>query len=171
MYLSRRTYVESSADEYSTKEYQHNITKEQLPKNAQYVQPDKVKGVIEDVGYWRKANAIHNYFVNTCQDGVDDCRETLVSNEALDDLLDICKSILKAKESGMHSVELNNLIESSLPPVGGFFFGSTAIDEWYFKDLQHTVEIIETLDKGVWTDKEGKDHPYYLGDIYYSSSW
>ena len=34
--------------------------------------------ILEDVGYWRKANAIHNYFVQRCQNGVDECQMSLV---------------------------------------------------------------------------------------------
>ena len=29
--------------------------------------------IIEQVGYWRKANQIHNWFVENVQDGEDDC--------------------------------------------------------------------------------------------------
>jgi hypothetical protein len=35
------------------------------------------------------------------------------------------------------------LAEELLPSHSGFFFGSTEYDEWYFKDLTRTVEIID----------------------------
>ena len=35
------------------------------------------------VGYWRKANAIHAWFVKHCQAGVDDCNSHSVSRENL----------------------------------------------------------------------------------------
>ena len=28
----------------------------------------------EEVAYWRKFNALHNWFVQNCQDGVDECQ-------------------------------------------------------------------------------------------------
>jgi hypothetical protein len=39
-----------------------------------------------EVGYWRKANAIHQYFVDTLQDGVDDQRESPVDLETFENL-------------------------------------------------------------------------------------
>ena len=39
--------------------------------------------LFEEVGYWRKANAIHNWFVNNIQNGKDDCRRYEVSKENL----------------------------------------------------------------------------------------
>jgi len=35
------------------------------------------------------------------------------------------------------------LASEHLPTTSGFFFGSTEYDEWYFQDLQSTVEIID----------------------------
>ena len=32
-----------------------------------------------------------------------------------------------------------------LPSVGGFFFGSTDYDEYYFQDLEYTKKMIEGL--------------------------
>jgi hypothetical protein len=56
-------------------------------------------GIIEQVGYWRKANQIHNWFVENIQDGIDDCdyhRE--VTEEDLEELLDVCKRVLDSCE-------------------------------------------------------------------------
>lgn len=41
-----------------------------------------------EFGYWRKANAIHKYFVDTLQDGVDDQRESPVGLETFKDLFE-----------------------------------------------------------------------------------
>jgi len=48
----------------------------------------------ENCGYWRKANAIHKWFVDKVQDGNDDCREYDVSVEELKTLRDTCKKII-----------------------------------------------------------------------------
>jgi hypothetical protein len=85
------------------------------------------------VGYWRKANAIHDWFVQNCQDGNDDCRESYVSIEQLEELRKICQMVL----------DNHALASEYLPTTSGFFFGSTEYDEWYFQDLQSTVEIID----------------------------
>ena len=85
------------------------------------------------VGYWRKANAVHKWFVDNCQDGVDDCRQAHVSREALIVLRDIVQRILNDR----------NLASELLPTQEGFFFGSTEYDEYYFGDLEETVRIID----------------------------
>lgn len=85
------------------------------------------------IGYWRKANAIHRYFVNVCGDGKDDCVPIYVSQENLENLLDLCKQV-----KGDHS-----LAEELLPTQEGFFFGSSDYDKWYFKDIDTTIEILE----------------------------
>mgnify|MGYP003341723335 FL=1 len=50
------------------------------------------------VAYWRKANAIHKWFVDKCQDGVDECQETWLSREQLQELVDTCKNVLANKK-------------------------------------------------------------------------
>ncbi len=46
------------------------------------------------VGYWRKANQIHSWFVRECQKGVDDCRATHVSIAELKDLQAMCLRVM-----------------------------------------------------------------------------
>ena len=55
-----------------------------------------------EVGFWRKANHIHNWFVVNCQDGVDECQETEISKENLEELLSICKKVLNPTGSSLH---------------------------------------------------------------------
>lgn len=85
------------------------------------------------VGYWRKANQIHQWFVKNVQDGEDNCAEYWVDRDKLIELRDLCK--LALAEKGKAS--------EVLPPQSGFFFGSTEIDEWYWQDVQSTIEIID----------------------------
>jgi len=94
---------------------------------------------VEEVAYWRKANAIHNWIV-TNWGTVDDCSPISISISGLIDLRDTCVKVvdLGTEEAAM---EL-------LPPVGGFFFGTTDINDWYWDDIKGTItklnEIIET---------------------------
>ena len=85
------------------------------------------------VGYWRKANAIHSWFVENVQGGVDECQDAYVSREKLAELLNTCEQVL-----GDH-----NLANDLLPTESGFFFGSTEYDEWYFGSLEETITIIK----------------------------
>jgi frataxin-like iron-binding protein CyaY len=87
------------------------------------------------VAYWRKANQIHKWFVDHVQDGKDNCEEYRVTRDQLQLLLDNCKLVLINKE------EAPNL----LPPQEGFFFGSYEYDEFYWQDIQDTIDQIEKI--------------------------
>ena len=85
------------------------------------------------VGYWRKQNAIHQWFVDNCQNGEDDCRTSYVSRDQLQELKSLCEGIIKNP----------NLASEDLPTSEGFFFGSTEYDDWYFEGLAETIEIVD----------------------------
>lgn len=91
------------------------------------------KTVTCEAMYWRKANAIHNWFVKNCQDGVDECQTTEISRGDLKELISLVKQILADK----------TLAEELLPSRAGFFFGGTEYDEWYFEGLENTVTGLE----------------------------
>ena len=43
---------------------------------------------------WRKANAIHNWFITNCGNGEDDCQPIPVSIDHLTKLRNLCKRVL-----------------------------------------------------------------------------
>ena len=108
------------------------------------------------VGYWRKANAIHEWFVANCQDGHDDCRTSHVYREQLETLKSICETVILDKQV----TGTDDLAKEMLATVEGFFFGSTDYDEYYYSDLADTIEIIKSCMAmpAEW-------------DFYYQSSW
>lgn len=108
------------------------------------------------VGYWRKANAIHNWFVQNIQDGRDDCQRSYVRREKLLELKSKCEAALAAYNNGD-----KDTAENLIPPTSGFFFGSTEVDDWYKADLVETIKIINTC----LSDKLNG-----FG-FYYQSSW
>lgn len=129
------------------------------------------------VGYWRKANAVHQWFVRNVQNNEDDCEAHYVSNEDLLKLLAVCKNILSTVDKGEPEVEESygyisesfpdltldtELADSTLPTQSGFFFGGTAYDEYYVEDLERTVDIIEKLQKSKFWDNF---------NFYYRASW
>ena len=114
----------------------------------------EVREVSFDAMYWRKANAIHHWFVNKVQDGVDNCAEYNVITGDLKELRDICKQVLADPSKA----------DELLPPQSGFFFGSTEVDEWYLDDLKYTVERLDVL----LDLPQVKEHNI---NFYYSSSW
>jgi hypothetical protein len=145
MYLKGKMYVSPYTDDKLYTEL-NQLTKEMgvsFPAN-----------LIEfDVGYWRKANHIHKWFVENVQDGNDDCKEYYVSLDTLKELLETCQTVLNDHSKA----------EELLPTESGFFFGSTDYDEFYYEDIQNTINIIEPL----------VSNPDITKDLslYYHSSW
>jgi len=144
MYLYRKTYV---------KNWDHNPTKWEVTvtkdNKLTHIDPKKITYIIEEAGYWRKANSIHKWFVNNVQKGNDDCGEYYVSKDKLQELLSLCNTVLDNPE---HS-------SSVLPTTSGFFFGSTEYDHYYLEDIKYTAEMLEEC---INDDEAG---------YYYSSSW
>ena len=103
--------------------------------------------IFEDIGYWRKANAIHNFFVQECQDGVDECQLSIVRKSHLKDLLKRCKKAISVKDIYLNDgiLKEGEGIEEYLPTTSGFFFGGTEFNEWYFNDVEETIELIEKV--------------------------
>lgn len=102
------------------------------------------------VMYWRKANAIHGWFVNECGGGVDDCQDIYVSRESLVTLRDLCQSVINQPA----------MAGDILPPTSGFFFGSYDIDEWYMEDMKHTVNALNHILATVPADDWGWEFIY-----------
>lgn len=142
------------------------------------------KSSIEEIGYWRKANHIHAYFVDMVQDGEDDCcYHNEVTKDILLDLKDRCEKIIES--CPLVDGEINNgyefkdgqkmpiieqgkvmtnieVAEDLLPTQSGFFFGSEDYDEDYMRDIEDTLEIINKALKETDFDNEM---------LYYVSSW
>jgi hypothetical protein len=157
MYLSKKTYVKQWDHETPENKFEVTVTK---GGNAyESIKSSRVKYIEEEVAYWRKANQIHNWFVQNVQEGVDDCKEYYVGIDDVMNLLDVCKQV---------SVDVSKAQEL-LPPQSGFFFGGTEVDEYYMRDIDYTIEVLEGLLKETYKTKDGKE--YFTGEIYYQSSW
>lgn len=129
---------------------------QELTSNVPFISPS----LSFCVAYWRKANAIHAWFVDNVQGGNDDCGEYLVSRKNLSDLKDVCYDVLNAIEFEDGGRET---AKSLLPPREGFFFGGYDIDEYYINDLKYTIKVIENLEKIIGDD--------YDWEFNYLSSW
>lgn len=89
-----------------------------------------------EIMYWRKANQIRGWLES--HDIIqydDDCVKRLVTLQNLKDLIEDCKSVLAD----------HSLAEELMPCSQGFFFGSDEYDEYYFEDLQETVDKLEPI--------------------------
>ena len=140
--------------------------------------------ITENIAYWRKANQIHNWFVENVQDGNDDCGVYEVTKDKLSELLDIAIEVRDASElikgriknGESYSPETGwkinyqegkiikdpSTAKKLLPCTEGFFFGSTEYDEWYYDDIISTInQLIKVL----------KETDFDNETIYYCSSW
>jgi hypothetical protein len=140
--------------------------------------------ISEEVGYWRKANQIHNWFVENVQYGVDDCDyHDEVTKETLEELLDACQRVLDSCELVIGKIKNGERLENGewvpiledgqyvrdysiaeelLPRCQGFFFGGYDYDQYYVEDIKHTIDIITKV-------LETTDFETQM--IYYVSSW
>ena len=179
MGLDSSLYKETHLWNFDNDKISVKVSKNDIPIN---IQEDRVVGIVEEVKYWRKQNAIHNYFVQECGDRVDKCQRIRVSVKQLVELMNRCKEILADKdnivvtqetytdiEGKEHTEDVRylkdtTLAEELLPTTSGFFFGSTDYDEWYIQGLETTIECIE---KEIRTPK---NEGVYI-EYFYQASW
>lgn len=134
--------------------------------------------------YWRKANAIHNWFVENVQDGRDECQRSYVTREQLRELQAACRKVLDAVELVPGKIHTGTSItkgevkqhfedgqvlneaaikvaEEVLPTTSGFFFGSTDYNEWYVEELRDTISQIDRV----------LENAPDSASLYYTASW
>ena len=116
----------------------------------------RMKHRTEEAAYWRKANAVHRWFVENVQNNEDECKPHVVTREQLEDLLEDCMLVLSNRGD-------DELAEQVLPTASGFFFGGTQYDDWYFDCLEYTIDKL----------KEVLENPSYDDntEFVYQSSW
>ena len=164
-------YLEIRKSEYRSNYYKDKGSRIKLeyPKDITEFIPDLTDLRISrqtnyEVGYWRKANHIHNWFMQNCarrdeyDNPIDDCSPIEITVDKLEELLDTCKKVLAD----------HSLAGSLLPTTDGFFFGSTEYDDYYFGEIEQTIEIIEPVLKFAKHKLEIKD---YAWEVYYRASW
>jgi len=178
MYLEKHNYVKNWDHDKPAEKHEITIKKGNLIRKD--IKPNRISYVIEELGQWRKANAIHKWFVDNVQSGNDDCKIYYVGEDKLKKLLGSCNEVIKAsklvdgmvtngstfkdgkqipiKEKGKY-IENSEVAMKLLPCAEGFFFGQYEYDEWYLDYIKYTKKVIASALK----EKSG--------DIYYQSSW
>lgn len=143
MYLSKKHYVQNW--DFMKPSERHKITIKLGGKIHPTINPEKITYITESVGYWRKANAIHQWFVDNVQEGRDECQESYVTKEQLQTLLETCKKVKEASVL-VNETEIKDasVAKELLPSQSGFFFGGTEYDQYYLDDINQTIEILET---------------------------
>ena len=155
MYLTASNFFWRHEENENIKEAREIIAKTLGLKDASEVQSVKL-----NLGYWRKVNWIHNWFVVNVQNDEDmslngHCGEYYVSREKLAELKELCDELSASRDKDK-AMEL-------LPPVQGFFFGNDTVDDnYYWQSLKYTSEMI--------TDILSRPELAHF-DFHYSSSW
>ena len=190
MYLKAKIYV----SDYRYQEGKEKRKFDAILKAAgidRSLVPEESPGLYVEVtvGYWRKANAIHNWFVQNVQGGVDECQTSYVSPEAAKKLLELCLVVRSIARTGKgmenngqlitrgpggtlnveHIREPGLVVENAtemkdlLPTVSGFFFGSTDYDEYYLQDCERTVKRLDLILAAI------PENEYKYSFVYHSS--
>jgi len=160
MYLNKKHYVQNWEHQTDRK---FKVTVKLNGKKFEPVNPKNVKYIVEEAMYWRKANAIHQWFVDNVQGGKDECQESYVDPTKLQELLDACNEVIKGSKIVDGEILNTTVAREKLPTQSGFFFGGNEYDEWYLRDIKETAKFLK---KELALDY-GRDTPEY----YYRASW
>jgi len=151
MYLKAKTFVSGYSWAESDEQETYKAIVDAVSGNMVADSETPTAEVALTAAYWRKANAIHGWFVRNVQDGVDECKEHYVSRDKLIELQEACIAVLAEPDKA----------SELLPVEQGFFFGTYEYDEWYFSYLRDTIDMIGKLLKTANNEWE----------FYYRSSW
>jgi len=146
MYLYKRLYTKNW--DHTPEESRIQVTV--VKNNKVLLGFDNPTYVTTQVAYWRKFNALHGYIVDNYADGEDTCQDIYLSYDDLCDILTLLKEVRDTKDS------------SKLPPTAGLFFGSKNIDEYYWHDLEESINTFEDI-----ISKEDSEEVDYI----YNASW
>lgn len=162
---SKLDAYEAWEQKYSYEEFQL-LTEEQKEeyRNSEPEYDDDMYG--KELMYWRKANQIHNWFVQNCQNGFDDGGRYVITVDDLMKLKELCEKILTMTEikqelrptypngwfsDPVHVMQDVRLLTDDgvkfasehLPSRSGFFFGNTDYNDNYVWALEYTIEQID----------------------------
>lgn len=183
MYFYKKSYVKNW--EHTPAEQRHNVSVSLNDNVRTDIKPERVSTITEEVAYWRKFNALHNWFVRNCADGIDECQNIDITLEDINNLLDVMREVkasLDASPKKTASVESGwangkkayadvevfadtSVAHKLFPTSSGFFFGGIEYDQWYYNSLVETIKTFENL------INESKVEGAYSPEYYYRASW
>ena len=157
MFLSKRSYVQNW--DHNPKEKHYDIKIKLGGKPYAGINPKRITHIIEEFAYWRKFNALHIWFVDNVQNGVDNCGEYHVDHTDMEKLLQTLEEVL-ANRDVLVDNEAHTKAKELLPTSSGFFFGGTEYDDYYYEQVEYTIGVLKEALADVGT-----------GTYFYSSSW
>tara|TARA_Y100001973_G_scaffold92857_1_gene143121 strand:+ start:10510 stop:10995 length:486 start_codon:yes stop_codon:yes gene_type:complete len=157
MYLDKHHYY---GGKYKTHDHEKEYWRHSLEVKGKFAEENglsenNISEIVQNVAYWRKANAIHGWFVTNVQEGNDNCQQHWCTSDQLKTLLMTCKEVIKALDDKNYAKA-----EGLLPPTEGCFFGQYDVKHnWYREEIEETIsQLTEAL------KLPGES-------FYYTSSW
>ena len=141
--------VKAIMDKYNNDELKSEIVVTIPVKDADAVDCfDMGKFEKTEAAYFRKVNFLLPFFGYE-----ENCSDIEIDKYQVEDLVNACHTILDTLEtSGKQAA--TEVANEMLPTEGGFFFGSTEYDEWYFKDVEYVLNKFTTiLDNTDWDNE------------------
>lgn len=102
------------------------------------------------VGYFRKVNFLVKYFSDLGFD-VENQTPFYINKDQVTELRDRCQRVL----------DDHSLAEDLLPTMGGFFFGSTDYDEYYFEDVEEVLKYCEESLLPMFDELDDRESIYF----------
>ena len=143
-------------------------------ENGKYIEDAVGKGknttVSYSIGYWRKMWPIHEWIVNNCADGVDECQQIYMTKNQVEILGNVCKyracglGKFKTKyydpKMGMSTEK-----EYELPTDDYHHesWGDPEYEKWYRQELMYTWNLCQRILKTLEVDDAYK--------VIYQASW
>jgi len=149
-------------------------------------------GEQKEIGYWRKANAVHGWFVRECAGGVDECQEIKVSHDQLRQLRADCNNALANRENATPNDESKIIVKQPVDSGQDFMkfimdnmkserekIGTTLVSDdplqptagFFFgsteKDEWYYNDLLETLD----IVDNALSHDSEQWEVIYQASW
>ena len=93
----------------------------------------------KEVAYFRKVNFLLPFF-----EYGENCSRLEIDGYKIDELLVKCKQVL----------EDHSLAETLLPTQGGFFFGNSEYNDWYFEDVKEVYDKFSEIAEDFNSDED-----------------
>jgi hypothetical protein len=160
-YLYKKTYVQNW--ELDSPEEKYSVEVKKGGFNSK-IKPERISYIIEQVGYWRKFNALHGYIVDTFASGEDNCQQIYLDNYNLIQILDTLKQAKDILDSDASDEVKSDKLSDVFPICEGFFYGSTDYGDYYAECVDDTILLLMDL-----IDECDDDN--YSHSFYYQASW
>jgi hypothetical protein len=125
-----------------------------------------------EVAYWRKANAIHQWFVDNVQDGRDECQESDIDIDTLKRLRNTCLEVFKRMKGQVLRVPKKDLVQfSGLYGDKDGFKQRITIDPDHLDRLEKVTDYHVVADSSVCEELLPTQDGFFFGSTSYNGGY